>query len=294
MLWFGFAVLAAVIWTFVDVLDKFVVEKELNDPVLAAGVCGMGIFLTLAVISLIFGDLVLSLKMMVPSILAAVFYSFALLLYFSGMQREEVSRFAPTLALSTVFIVIVAYLFLDETFSAVIYLGILSVIVGTILISLESWKKLQSKKGLALGVAAALFFGFREVFLKSATNKAGVLSVLIWMGITGTIVSIFFILYRGPKISNDVFKGEEHLLGIGFLSSIGYFAFAISIFLGPVSLASTVLKIKVFLVFIVSSLISKLHPKMIHEELDRRVLVQKLISVFLIMIGVILIQLYAW
>ena len=86
-------------------------------------------------------------------------------------------------------------------------------------------------------------------------------------------------------------KGYEHLLIIASLTAVGYLTFIKALSLGPVSLASVVVRIDSALVFIGSIFVTKLHPEIIHEKIDRAVLVQKAVALLLILLGVALIQL---
>lgn len=293
MLWILYTLLAALIWMGVDLFSKFVVDKELEDPALAAGTCGLSLFLMLALVSGFLRSPETSLTVVIPSMGVGVFYEAALLLYYSGIGKEEVSRFIPTLSTTTIFTVFLAFFLIGERFTLLVYLGIAAVIAGAVLISMEGWEQLTSKKGFALAISAAILFAFRNVSLKFATSQVSLWAVLFWAGIGGVVTSILFILFNFPKVKGGIFKGEKHLLEVGFLSAFGYFAYAKAISVGYVSLASAVLKIKILLVFLASTLLSRIRPKILREELDRFTILQKIVAIFLIISGVVLIHLFS-
>jgi drug/metabolite transporter (DMT)-like permease len=214
-----------------------------------------------------------------------------MLLYYSGIETEEVSRFIPTLSTTTIFTVLIAFLVLGEKFTVPVYIGIISVVAGAVLISMKDLQHFKSSRGFVLAITAALFFAFRNIFLKFSTGGTELWSVLFWAGIGGFIVSSAFLSYHRSRIGKVDQEGEEHLLFIGFLSALGYFAYSKSISLGTASLASAVLKVKILLVFMASMIISKLHPEIIEEDMDRITILQKALAALLILGGVVAIQL---
>lgn len=292
MLWIVFTFLAAGIWTSVDLFSKFVMSKEVKDPVISTGVAGVSLFFSLTLISYLMADLTLSPGTVVPSAAVGVFYSLGLLAYYSGIEKEDVSRFIPTLSTTTIFTVLLAFFFVGESFSLVVYAGIASVVIGAVLISLKGLDHFQSLLSFSLAIISAFAFAVRNIFLKVSTGGASLWTVLMWAGIGGSVTSLFFLLRRGSKLK-EATKGEEHLIVIGLISALGYFAYGKAISLGPVSLASTVLKVKILLVFLSSTVISRLHPDIIYEELDRYTLAQKVLAIILIVFGVVLIQLFS-
>ncbi|MFP4115786.1 MAG: GRP family sugar transporter [Candidatus Aenigmatarchaeota archaeon] len=297
MLWLIFVLLAAIFWTCVDLVDKFVIDKEIESPILAAGIFGVSTSSFIALISVFFAEIFISPTILLVSFFAGILYRVAAYFYYSGMQREEVSRFTPTLSLTTVFIVILGFLFLGERFSMPVYLGIGLTVGGAILISLEnpieSLKEMKSESGFLLTAIAAFFYASRDVAFKFATNMEAMMACIFWMSVGGIITSTFFLLKENERIRSRELKGIKHLLVLGLIGALGYFSFAAAISMGPVSLASAVLKVEAFLVFFSVTMITKFHPKIFHEEIDRFTLFQKLSATGIIVAGVIIIQLFS-
>lgn len=291
MLWILFTVIAAVIWTFVDLLNKFVLDKEMGDGILAAGTAGISQFLPTALIPLLFTEVVFSPEVAIPSLMVGVFYAGGILNYYLGIGKEEVSRFIPALSATTIFTTIMAFFIIGESFTAPVYVGIIAVVAGAILISMDSLNHFQSLKGLVFGIVAAALFASRNISLKIATSGASIWQILFWVGVGGSLTSITFLLLRKSELKESI-SGDKHLFEIGILCAIAYFAFANAIYLGPVSLASALLKIKIFLIFVGSTLISRIHPEIIYEKINRKTALQKIIAIVLVITGVVLIQLY--
>lgn len=297
MVWLFFALLAAVFWTCVDLIDKFVIDKEIESPALAAGIFGISASSFIAAVSIFSAEIFIPAAILLASFLAGSLYRVASYFYYSGMQKEEVSRFVPTLSLTTVFIVILGFLFLGERFASPVYLGIALTVGGAILISLEnpieSLKGMKSKKGFLLTGIAAFFYASRDVVFKFATNNEAMMSCLLWMGIGGIFTSILFLLKEKEEIRGKEIRGMKHLIALGLIGAFGYFAFASAISRGPVSLASAVVKVKAFLVFFSVTVITKFRPKIFHEKIDKFTLIQKLGATAIIVTGVVIIHLFS-
>ena len=92
MEWIYFTLAAMLLWTVVNIFDKYIISHELRDPVMVTTVFGFVIYLVFIVASFVFnGAQVLDTEVKLASILAGIFYSVALWFYYYVMKREEVS-----------------------------------------------------------------------------------------------------------------------------------------------------------------------------------------------------------
>jgi len=218
----------------------------------------------------------------------------ALMAYYSGITQEEVSRFAPTLSIDTIFILILSFIFLGESFSLPVYLGIFSVVAGAYLISLDdpvhSLKKFESRKGVYLAILAAFIFSLRDISFKFFLINSSYWNLLLGMSVGGLISIAVLGIYRKDLILESSDKGLEHLLLLGVFMALGYVSFVAAIKSGPVSLASAVVKSQNLMIFAFAVILQKLHPGIVDETLEKSVLLQKVIAVVLIMTGLLIIN----
>ena len=295
MLWVYFTFFATLIWSFVELFDKFVVDQEVSSPELATALSSLPFFMFFIVSALLVGNISITGTVVWAGVLAGVIYYLGLKTYYEGIQMEDVSRFIPTLSFSTVFIVVVAYIFLGERFSPIVYTAVLSILVGSILISLEnpleSLKSFQSKKGMALAASAAILFASKDLIFKYLVSGGGFWSIIFWTGIGGLSYTVFSLFMEKEKLVNRDPRGFHHLIVIGVLNAFAYFSFAAALRTGPVSLASALTKSASMFVFAGSLFLTKFHPEIIEEEIDRETLLQKLLATVLIITGVVIIQL---
>jgi hypothetical protein len=57
--------------------------------------------------------------------------------------------------------------------------------------------------------------------------------------------------------------------------------------LGSASIVSTITKSRFIMVFLVATAVSRLHPEILHEELDRSILIQKTLGLTMISVGIV-------
>lgn len=294
MNWVLYAFGAALFWSINIILDKYVVDHEIDDPALTTIFCSLSAFTIIGLAALIQGG---NLSKLQPvHYLLGGLYTLALMAYYSGIGREDVSRFAPTLATDTIFILILSSIFIGETFTAPVYAGIFAVVMGAFLISLDdpvhSLKSFQSKKGVYLALAAAFVFGTRDVLFKITLTGTTYWTALLGMSIGGLTSIGLLAAWKRKKFAANSNKGFEHLLGIGVFMAFGYLSFIAAINTGPVSLASAVVKSQNLIIFGSTVLLTKFRPQIVDEELEKSTLIQKFLATGLIIGGLLLIQFY--
>ncbi len=296
MLWLILTVATAFIWASFDVISKFLMSNKIKNPSLAAAIVGLEMFSLYTLISLVFGDITYDSSIVIPSLLGGLAYFLANYTYYQGIIKTEVSRFAPLLATNSIFIAIIAYFTIGESFNLIVYVGIIFTVVGAYIISLEDPRKtftvLESKYGFIFGLSTAFLFAVRDIFVKTGTNQTGLLTVLIWFGVGGVIPSFLLLIKNRSDIKNLNIRSMKLLLPASVLLVLGYFVFTKAISLGPVSLASAVVKIKLLLVVSTSFVITKLKKGILQDNFKKTVLIQKITASALVITGLILISLY--
>ncbi|MFB6209095.1 MAG: EamA family transporter, partial [Candidatus Nanohaloarchaea archaeon] len=239
--------------------------QEVSRPSVSAYLNKIPNFLVFTAVGLIQADIAFSPRMFLTGTVLSSLYIVSSYFYYVGIGQEDVSRFIPTLSISTVFVVIISFLILGEKFGVTEYAGILMTVGGAILISMEKPSRgihiFQSRKAILVGVIAAFLWAVRDVILKLGTSSVDIFQLLFWIGISGLMISVLGSGFIYSRMERKSLKGYEHLLLIGSMVAVGYLTFIKSISLGPVSLASVVVKIDAALVFLGSILISKFHPE---------------------------------
>ncbi|MFB6181359.1 MAG: EamA family transporter [Candidatus Magasanikbacteria bacterium] len=297
MSWLYLALIAAFLWAIVNLADKFIVDHEINDPVIDVGISGFLGFIVITIVSYLQIDTastLISNKFWLP-LLAGILYPISLIFYYSGIKREDVSRFIPLFGIIPVITAIAAFFLLGENFSWIVYVGILLTVFGAILISLKNplknWHKFKSGLAVMLGVASAIIIAVRSLIIKFSGFSMNYWTILFWLGIGGLTVIIILLITKFKQIKK--YEHIDHLPLVGLIRAGAYLIYVKAITLGPVSLVVTAIKIKPLLVFLGSTAVSKYHPEIIHEKLDKKTILQKVFATTIIIAGVLLIKIYS-
>lgn len=113
MSWVFYTFTATILWASIEVADKIIVNKEVKDIFITTSFSLCSHFIVLVLLALFFGsENIYSFNWY--SVIICILYFGSILSYYSGLESEEVSRFGPTLSITTIFIVIFAYLFLYQ------------------------------------------------------------------------------------------------------------------------------------------------------------------------------------
>jgi uncharacterized membrane protein len=288
--WMLLAAGSALGWAFMVLLDKFVVDSEISSAMGTGGLHALFNCLTVATVSLVLGGFSFSVPVLAAGVVLGVLYVLANYFWFSGVGEEEVSRFAPVLSFDVAFIALLSFVFLQQSFSLPVYGGMALTIIGCVLISLEnpleSFSKMKSKWALIAALASAFTYSVREVFFQHVSTGVDIWNILFYYGILGALFSLTLI-YQAREDLKGKLEGVEHMVLSGLISGGSQAAFFLAVSLGSASLVSTITKTRFLIIFFGATAISRLHPEIMHEPLETRVLVQKLIATVMIIIGVV-------
>jgi len=261
----------------------------MRDPILATVIVGFVTFFGFGVISLIFGDINLSFVPMLLGIVGGIFSSFGVWSYYFSLSKEEVTRFIPIMSTSPLFVLLFAYIFLKEAFSSSIYLGIILLISGAILISVENFlSNFKIHKAILVSFGCAFLFALRNIFMKFALTGNEIWSIFLWIGFGSFIVSFSLLLIHHPHIRKKAELGIKHLIFVGIVGTIALFTFITAINIGPVSLTSALLELQPLFVFVGATILSIFHPEILKEKITKSIVIQKMIAVGLIVLGAVL------
>src|SRR6267154_2244057 len=140
MQWLRFAILGPLSWAISTHIDKYLVDKYFHDSdtaVLIVFTAVIGVF-ALPLIWL-FEPRVLSLPLTAMAVMtvSGILYMGAMLFYLRAIQSEEASVVAPLFQLSTLFTLLLAFVFLRETLNLRQLAGIGLIIAGVLALSVH-------------------------------------------------------------------------------------------------------------------------------------------------------------
>ena len=299
MMWLTVSVIAYVLLAFVFLFDKYLITKvEIRPRVLAftIGFFGILVFFLIPFVGFSFPPLF----QFWLAIAAGAMFTIGIFWNFKGLQKYEASRIVPAIGgLVPLFSFILIFLISGgkETLAAKELAAFLLLLAGTVFITLEPGKS-SILKSMRIAVVAAFFFALFFVLSKYAYEGQGFWSPFILMRVGGFAAALFFLKSREVQ---DAFFGREKVwqqkktVGLFAASSamavVASVLLSVAVFLAPIAAIPLINALQgvqyVFLLLLVT-LLSLFAPRIIKETVSKRILWQKTISVFLIIIGLAL------
>lgn len=286
------------------ILDKFLItSKRVSHPAVYAFYSG--VLSTFALVFIPFGFHMVALSKIIPSVLAGMVFTYGILALFFAFEKSEASQVAPVSgAFTTIATYLISFLFLKEYLDPRHFFGVLLLIIGSLLISLNLfdnskkiffhgfWKSILS--GLLLAVAYTSFKGFYShdkfinIFIWTRLGLfLGALSLLLAPSWRKAIV-LSLRRFKAPEKENyhsgTLFVANKALGGTGSIM----LNYAIS--LGSVTLINALVALQYFFVFILGVIFAHWFPKTFQEKGDSRIVIQKLAAIALITVGVVLVS----
>jgi len=297
MHWIFFVVLAILLWTMVGFIDKHMIGLQKHDPISATVLKSFILFTIFTSASLIaHKGITLNPHLVAWSIAAGVFTTFSIFLYYHSLLLADVTDVIPIFSVAPIFTLFLGAVFLNEKFPWPIYIGITAISVGAMLLGVKAKERrwtLSMATVLALGVA--LFSAMRSIAVKNPVGSATVWPLLFWIGF-GALASatpmliLYFARIKRYQIVQERIGMEQFVLADVF-DGLGNLAFVLALSLGPASLVAAIASISPLLTFFAAILFGMLLPSFVHEDLSRASMIKKMLSIFFIMCGTLIIAL---
>ncbi len=289
--WVIFAFLAPILWSVCNVIDKFLLEKHIRNPISYQiiitffNTISIIIILLIAPISTNFYGFFLGIIIGLFGVIAVIFYN-------KSMIYEEASRVVPLTYLSSIFVLILAYIFLGEVFNFEKYLGIISIVIGGALIS---YKKIEKKWYFSSAVKfiliSALLWGASSVISKYTLGFIDFFTLTLWQLIGYLIFGPLFLLSRKVRTSflKDIRRFNKKIIILMILNTliylIGVLSFYFAASIGMISLVYAIVSTQPLFIFIYMLMMTRLAPKIVKERIDKSTIFLKIMAIFLIILG---------
>jgi len=294
MTWLLIVVVAYFLNAFSTVVGKFLLIKNPQPVVYAfyANVLGLG-----GLVLIPFGFQMADPLQIAIAMVGGIMFTFAILYMFGALSQNEASRIGPFIGgLQPLFILGLAWFFLGERLAFMPLLGLVAIMGGTILISLN--KEKANRKGYMMALVATILFAISYTISKYTFTEQGFVSGFVWGRVGAFVGALFFIIWppqrkiifsdiRDPKTDT----GGLFILGqvTGAISAIMvYYAISIS---SSLAIVNATRGIEYVFLLIMTVLLSKKVPRILKENMSEEAITQKAIATILIIIGLIIIAL---
>lgn len=199
---------------------------------------------------------------LILSIIAAIIYASGYLFFFKGFEKGNVSIVAATMNLWAVFTMLFAFLFMGQRLTLTQTIGVLMIISGATLASID-WRSLTNQKfQLSLGVketiVGAFFFGIFWNISEIISEKVGwiLTTLLVKLGIALFLLLFSVIVKKelGLRNSTPSIKLVILFMGIIEVTAVALVNYGLTIgdaiLITPISSALSIVTISLAVIFL--------------------------------------------
>ena len=300
MNWFWIAMIAPFLWAIVVIIDKFLVINYSKGDQSSGGLVIfsslVNIFVASGILIIVPGIFDVSFidKIILLSIGVATAIWFVLYLY--AIEKEAGSVVSAWFLSVPVFSYPISYFILRETLKTNQIIGSLIVIIGLLFLSLDFDKnkkiKIKSKRSIFYMTFACIIVALCGVMFKYVTVDGNFWVSSFWeylgLGSAGVFMFLFIPKYRkefmymnkkgGIKIFFLNILNESLTIGGNLLT---YFVMLTA----PISLVYMVGSFQPIIVLFLVVFFKKILPGVINENLTKKILIRKFISILIITVG---------
>jgi len=295
MSWITAAIGATILFSVCVIFDKFFGSKKIKSVYSFAVLLNI-IYLPFVIITVfILRDTFAWNRSVFYSFLAGSFWFIMWIFYWKALQIGEASRVAAVFFTAPIYAAFIGLFFLGEQLSLLKWVGIFVIVMGAIMSSLggEIHKK-EVKIAYLFAVLAAVCAAIGNAISKYAMAELPPLMVNSLAYIS--TIPFYLILLRDRAVRQEVFTtllNVRRVVQFGIRGLIGYAAIMMNMTamgLGVISLVTAIGGSQPILILLLSLILSVLFPHVIHEELGRKTIPFKLLSLSLTVLGVIFVS----
>lgn len=296
MNWLILALISTASFAASGILDKFILNSYSSDS-RSYIICQSLVQQIFIIPVFIFASIEFAYPMSLYAIILGAIQIIPTIYYLKAMQTEEVSRVTSLEYLYLILVFFGAAVLLGETLTLKHYIGGFLLTCSVLLVSYR-FSNNDGIKGISPAMKqfyiywsfTALYFLALKYFLTTMDEW----NLFAWLSL-GNLIMVMpllankevrrgsFSLFANSKIAIGALLSEEIFHFLGVICSISAYA------LGSVSLVTTVGALQPFITLISVIGLSQFRPGLIEEELSSSTLVQKFISVILVLAGIYLI-----
>ncbi|MES2630676.1 MAG: EamA family transporter [Patescibacteria group bacterium] len=296
MTWLFFALLAPFLFALTNHIDKILLSRYFTHvkattllfyTVMASAVIAIGI--------VCFKPSVLTIPLFDAGLMfaAGIIYYFAIMPFIKALNIEEASRVIPIFQIQPVFAYIFGVVFFSETLSLPQILAGVIIVAGALLINLDLDNR-RKFKAIVFGLVAlsCLFYMIESATFKFVGGNYGFWDASFYQYLGTAVAGVCaFVMSRGyradfKKVSK---KGGIKLFAGATLSAMinmgGRMAFNYALLLAPLVMVQLVQGTQAIFVLIIGTLLAFFIPKYGKENISRKHMVQKIVSIVIVLAG---------
>ncbi|MEI8360751.1 MAG: DMT family transporter [bacterium] len=311
--WIFVAIFAYFINAGVYVADKFMLSKRFHSSIAYAFY--VGIWSVLNFVFLVFAPYVPSPTWLLIDLSAGALFLLTIVFWYKALHQSEATRVVPIVgALTPIFTLIFAVVFLGETLDPKSLVAFVILIAGGTLISIKQtkvyfWQKISNRVRELLGeihakylptrrlfinsLISAMFFAAYNVLIKYIYMHEPFMGSFVWSRL-GTFLAVLAMLLipswrvaimEHQKTGVKKQSSLTFFLGVRFLAAMAFIMINWAISLGNVAMVQVMQGTQYLFLILIVLAMSRFVPQIYNEELGRGVVLQKLGGVALVSYG---------
>lgn len=292
-----FAILSQAIYGINNYIDKFFLAKYQISPVVITIYSGIFGFLAGIIILLFTGFYQSDLKSFLIILSSGFLTNIYIFPYFKALEKEETSRVIPLFQFTPIFVLILSFIFLGELMQMKQYFGSLLIITGAFLVSLHKldFKIFNLRPSFWYMMLSSFLFAVSLILYKFGVREIPFWHTLPLEGFGMMLGAVAVYLYKNNKTifieeTKRFTKNVYMLMTVNeavYLLTRYTIYFAVSLI--AVSLVNVLGGLQSVFILIYGVVLSLWFPQILKEVISRKVIVQKMVSIVIIIAGLYLI-----
>jgi drug/metabolite transporter (DMT)-like permease len=304
MSWILITIIAYFLLAVVNLGDKFLLDKVLPGPKIYTFLISIlgGLVIVLAPWLLLWPGF----SWLAINFLVGIMFPIALWFMFSALKQGDASRITVLIGgIVPVVTIIFSYIFFQERFSPLEWLGIALLIIGTFIMALafgsaDHQKPAANRSAFILSFFSALFYALFFLGSKYIFDHQNFWSSFIWIRI-GSALAVLVLLLRqsdrreiisglkgGTKVQTKA-ANRFFIFGNQALGALGNILQSYAISLGSVAIVNALQGVQYAFLLAFGWILTIFRPGIIKEDLTRKIIIKKILAIILISLGLYLV-----
>lgn len=294
MSWLVYALLGPLVFTVVNFIDKLILEKHVRNPSSMPPYIAIMAFLSGCVLWAVTGFPILPLADVLIVMFTGVLTAVGAYLYYRALSMEDTSKIIVLIQMQPVMVLILSFLLLHETISAIQFVGFVFILGAAVALSIRRGiGGIQISKVLGMLLIVNFVWSLSVVlfkFVATSDHFERLLSYESWGFALGGLLIFLFV-----KAVRDAFRESLRVIPPRTLAIIAVnetiFLCAklltlAAVALGPTALVSVLGGTQVFFGILMGWGLTVLAPSIYREEIARRDLIRKGAVALVLFVGI--------
>jgi len=302
MHWFLISLIPPLFWAITNYIDTYLIEKHTKKEGIGALIIFSALIgFIIAPAIFVFNPGVLSIPLFDISILiiTGIFGVLWVIFYLYALESDETTIVIPLFQIIPVMTFVLGFFILGETLTINQAIGSMVIVIGGFFLGLNLEKEdgLSFKwKPFILMMISSFFVALNEVLFKLVTVPDSFVISTFWSYVGYIIIGIFLYVLVTPyriAFNNLVRTNTKTFFGLNAINEVvnttADITMRFAILLAPVALVQSVNSFQPFYILVIGIFLTKFFPHINEQKIDRKSLIQRIVSIAIIIIGSIIV-----